>query len=151
MLQLNNYLQCDSLTFFILVRPLLQHSPTLLRFLNDPWVEIGKIFETILCFPALSLPPSPCAFCLTHSISLPFVPRGVCCRPRCLNLGVRTHRATGVYSTATPVKNTLPWKYSHGVHSKTPRKIRPSAKQVQVHAYGSETFPVEVHEEFCDG
>ncbi len=89
----------------------------------------------------LFLPLSSCAFCLTHSISLPFVPQGVCCRPWwCLNLGVRTHRAAGVYSTATPVKNTLPWKYSHSVHSKTPRKIRLSAKQVQVHEYSGETF-----------
>lgn len=47
---------------------------------------------------------------------------------RCLNLGVRTHRAAGVYSTATPVKNTLSWKCSQSVRSKTRRKIRLAAK-----------------------
>lgn len=117
--------------FFALVFPLGQHSPTVLRFLNDSWVEIGKIFETILCFPVLFPPPthtSPCAFCLTRSISLPLVPRGVCCRPQCLNVGGRTHRAAGVYSTATPVKNTLPWKCSQSVLSKTLRKTRLTAK-----------------------
>lgn len=115
-------------------------SASLLRFLNDPRVKSGKIFETILCFPVLFRPPAPCTFCLTHSISLPFVPQGVCCQLWCLNVGVRTHRAAGVYTTATLVKNTLPWKYSHSVHSKTPRKIRVSTKHLQVHEYSSETF-----------
>lgn len=117
--QLNIFFSCITIN-----KVIISHiSPQCWDCTVTPWVEIGKISETILCFPKLFLPPSCCAFCLTHSISLPFRPRRVCCWPSCLNLGGRTHRAASVYSTATLVQNTLPWKYSQSVHSKTLKKL----------------------------
>lgn len=89
-----------------------------------PGSKSGKYPRQYYAFRCSFSPLSPCAFCLTHSISLPFMLRRVCCWPSSSNLGERTHRAAGVYSTATPVKNTLLWKYSHSVHSKTLWKIR---------------------------
>lgn len=94
-----------------------------LRFPNDHWVKIEnkRQYYPFHCF---LFPTSFSVPCLTRTISLPSIPQGVCSWPQRLNLGVRTHRAAGVYSTATPVKNTLLWKYRRSVHSETSRQIR---------------------------
>lgn len=112
-------------THIFYISPLLQHSPTLLRFLMTLGLKLGKYLKQYYAFQCC---PLSVLFCLAHCISLPSVLLGACCRPLCLNLGVRTHREAGVYSTATPVKNTFPWKCSHPAPSKTPRKTRITAQ-----------------------
>lgn len=115
-------------THIFYISPLLQHSPTLLRFLMTLGLKLGKYLKQYYAFQCCPSLPLSVLFCLAHCISLPSVLLGACCRPLCLNLGVRTHREAGVYSTATPVKNTFPWKCSHPAPSKTPRKTRIAAQ-----------------------
>lgn len=128
MLLLNNYHWCDSLTFFTLVH-FCNIPPRCWDFLWPLGWNWENIWNNIMLSSAV-LPSLPLSvlFCLAHCISLPSVLLGACCRPLCLNLGVRTHREAGVYSAATPVKNTFPWKCSHPAHSKTPRKTRIAAQ-----------------------
>lgn len=109
------------LSWFMLQLSLLgfDNIPALCRgFFRNTLVKIWKTFSILF---------------LVLWISQPLVPQGVRCQPRCLNLGVRTHRASAVYSRASPVKNTLLWKFSHSARSKNTTKLGLTAKQAQVY------------------
>lgn len=78
-----------------------------------PGLKLGKYLRQYYAFQCSNFPRA-----FSHCISLPSMLWRVCCWLQCLSLGEGTHRATGVYITATPVKNTLPWKYSHSIQSR---------------------------------